>query len=71
MQTVAVVNVGNDVLYYEQENVPLAAKVTGILGDGVYVLAVFKPGETAITPTSVRYSEEARTGCFTLRRKAM
>lgn len=64
MQTVTGVNVGDDVLFYEQENVPLAAKVTGLLPDGVSMLAVFKPGEMIIHPNSGTYSEDGKAGTF-------
>jgi hypothetical protein len=64
MQTVTGVDVGDDVLFYEQEDVPLAAKVTGHLQDGVYVLAVFKPGEPLIHPNSGTYGEDGKAGTF-------
>lgn len=64
MQTVTGVNVGDDVLFYEVEYVPLAAKVTALLPDGVAVLAVFKPGETTIYPNSGTYSEDGKAGTF-------
>lgn len=56
--------IGDDVLYFEVEGQPIAAKVTGFLEGGLAVLALFKPGETAITPGSGHFSEAPAVGHY-------